>query len=264
MTGWPSLIDEKQFTYKTRRDVSAMVYQSFSIMSNMDVPMSNTGDDAATVVRPHARYVYNLDLCAYFDESLKSRRPKMLLKVEKIQKKKTVVERTSALAGPAEVSLLPRPEEIESVDSTDPSQLVCIWVGLLPPSYNAANNRTRESKGSSIASLDSVTKLPHDPRTRRVVVPLGKNDVNYYALISQDSETGLCTGLHIAVDEVFFFAEFRDDEATSKANRRQAWPEKIAKAIGRKEIRKSKSRETDANAIVARQRNFGAELLSMG
>ena len=63
-------------------------------------------------------------------------------------------------------------------------------------------------------------RLVFDPNARRVIAPLGKDDANYYALVEQDPDTKLCRGVHIDIEEVYFFVEFRYDDNQSREARR--------------------------------------------
>src|SRR5436190_23223016 len=89
---------------------------------------------------------------------------------------------------------------------------------------------TTARKGNTIVFNKGFMKLPPDPHALRVVAPIGKENANYYALINQ--ENGLCMGIHVEIDEVFFFAEYRDDTLTSIQERRSIWGKNVRYAIG--------------------------------
>ena len=56
-------------------------------------------------------------------------------------------------------------------------------------------------KGASVSSLDDkASLLPEDPKSLRVVIPLGNDNANYYALVEQGSNS-LCQGIHLEIDE---------------------------------------------------------------
>lgn len=74
----------------------------------------------------------------------------------------------------------------------------------------------------------------------------------YYALIKCDEETGLCEGVHVDMEEVFFFEEFRQDDLTSVQQRTTQWAEKVRDCMGevlqaeRDDVRKEDNTELTA------------------
>lgn len=67
----------------------------------------------------------------------------------------------------------------------------------------------------------------------RVVCPIDdKATAVYYALIKCDEETRLCEGVHVNMEEVFFFEEFRQDDLTSVQQRKTQWAKKVRDCMG--------------------------------
>jgi hypothetical protein len=80
--------------------------------------------------------------------------------------------------------------------------------------------KRKTNKGQSVQTQQDGLIVAHDPEATRVVVPFGKQNVNYYVLLNPDS-SGICKGLSCDGDEVFFFEEFRDDIAATSFGARK-------------------------------------------
>ncbi|KAL1627720.1 hypothetical protein SLS56_006169 [Neofusicoccum ribis] len=98
-----------------------------------------------------------------------------------------------------------------------------------PRSHTAAAMK----KGQEISNATHYTLLSQSPNAIRAVVPLGKKTATYYGLINLDKKTGLCEGILIPQDEIFHFAEFRNDKLVNKEERRQKWGRIIREKINK-------------------------------
>ncbi|GME66365.1 hypothetical protein M1839_005963 [Neofusicoccum parvum] len=86
---------------------------------------------------------------------------------------------------------------------------------------------------SSESAVRSINDLAFNVARVGVVVPLGKKTATYYGLINLDKKTGLCEGILVPQDEVFYFAEFRDDKLVNNEERRQKWGRIIREKINK-------------------------------
>jgi hypothetical protein len=105
-------------------------------------------------------------------------------------------------------------------------------------------NHDGVEKGYSVNSADDIKLIKTDRHAMRVVCPRGKETAVYYALVSQDPTTKLCQGVMTTLDSVFFFPEFRDDDATSVQKRKDAWGAKVREACGQSEKMKQTAKRT--------------------
>jgi hypothetical protein len=80
--------------------------------------------------------------------------------------------------------------------------------------------KRKTNKGQSVQTQQDGLIISHDTEATRVVVPFGKQNVNYYVLLTPES-SGICKGLSCDGDEVFFFEEFRDDIAATSFGARK-------------------------------------------
>lgn len=55
----------------------------------------------------------------------------------------------------------------------------------------------------------------------------------YYAAVNTDPATGLAIGVHVPIDEVFFFPCFRDDTLTDIRERKRKWGELVRNGRGK-------------------------------
>jgi len=206
--------------------------------ANDDTEMTDAGtsydlktDDQSANKRDVETLLYNMALDAYrVGDSLQGRQRKQLLVIQELKKggSKAALEAVSSSASCP--SLLPHEEELD----IDPemTQQLAIWVGLLLPGLrdNPTTVRTTQ-KGASVRSARNV-KTYETQLALRVVAPTDKNNVNYYVLTKQDANTKLCIAHNVSMRDVFFFPEFRDDEAGSSAERKEQWPKLIQAALG--------------------------------
>lgn len=153
---------------------------------------------------------------------------------------KVKAERIDAITTPA-LGTLPSvsPTDLElSFDSKDELTIVILWVGMLPSGRMTSANDDAvaeevSAKGKSVNNLKKLDLIKTDPKAMRVVCPSNWVTVFYYALTKQDPTTKLCAGVMVKMDDVYFFPEFRDNQSTSVNDRKNKWPEKVRKALGR-------------------------------
>jgi hypothetical protein len=90
----------------------------------------------------------------------------------------------------------------------------------------------------------------------------GRGTAVYYALVSQDPETKLCKGVMTVLDSVFFFPEFRDDDANSVQRRKDTWGAKGREACDRSEDVKRGIKRTydEIESVVEPQHSILAEM----
>lgn len=89
--------------------------------------------------------------------------------------------------------------------------------------------KRKSNKGQSVLSQQDGHIVSHDRAATRVVVPFGKQNINYYVLLAPNS-SGICKGLSCDGDEVFFFKEFRDDVAATSLSKRKVATGKLIRA----------------------------------
>jgi len=149
-----------------------------------------------------------------------------------------------------------------------------IWVGMFSMSAATQENVTEDtdegndetsvtaSAGTlrTLADAQSVDELhiiAHDPKALRVVINKEGAKSTCYALVDPDEE-GLCMGMPVPVDKVFFFHYFRDDTASSQELRRVGRNNKIREIQGRPPSRTVKGRQSkNYQATKARQQTNG-------
>lgn len=111
---------------------------------------------------------------------------------------------------------------------------VVLWVGI-------AVSGVCPSKGHKISHID--TDDAAEKEIVRVVVPSGKYP-EYFALVGWDETTGLCNGVPIDACHVFFFPEFRDQDANDYDQNRLQWEANVRKLTYQKtSTRKSTAKE---------------------
>lgn len=143
-----------------------------------------------------------------------------------------------------------RLEEAELAESASIEKqglLVGIW--LKPPTEDEAlkpkedeqgeepgrkRRKLNSLKGLSVReSLVTMQELQPDENSCLVVVALKNQTALFYALVNRVPETGLCETIMLkAIDDVYFFEQFRDDSATTAQGRRTSWTKKIRDARG--------------------------------
>lgn len=97
-------------------------------------------------------------------------------------------------------------------------------------STSTAKSARNTRKRKSVEQVADTAKLiEFDDRALRVVAILSGTKLKYYALI--DQEKGLCEGALLSMDEVFFFAKFRDDTLKSLRDRKSQWSKKVKEAF---------------------------------
>lgn len=157
-------------------------------------------------------------------------------------------------------SLIPVPNEIGPRSQSD---VECVWVGMLPSQTSTQHSgakiaqlpvdaafqeadisdnipkkpvRKKAPVSGSILHLteDDMTVAPFDPNALRVVAKKSnKATKNWYlyALVNPSPRTELCEGYKIGMDDVYFFKQFRDDQAKTFMPRKHATQEQIKAKI---------------------------------
>lgn len=134
-------------------------------------------------------------------------------------------------------SLIPSPEELDGSGG----ETTVLWVGLRPVGATrwsqkgqkaaaATSSGPKRTKGLPIATIKSTPVLPEDPKALRVVVQFGKMLTSYFVLVNQAQ--GLCDGLRVTDEEVFFFKEFRDDTIGQTEERKRDFRRRVKEATG--------------------------------
>lgn len=139
------------------------------------------------------------------------------------------------------------------------SSVKCIWVGMLPSQTSSQDSDAtavriavdsdcletdtldgtwKKSTGKKAAFRGSILNLtednmravPFDSDALRVVAKKSTTATEYwylYAVIKPSPLTNLCQGYKVSMGDVYFFKEFRDDQATSFMHRKYATKERI-------------------------------------
>lgn len=106
-----------------------------------------------------------------------------------------------------------------------------LWVGMRPTTaakYTSVGDGKGHAVGADNTRSDRI--VSYDENALRVVVPFGKTNVNYFALIDP-AESMLCEGLIIDKTEVFFFEEYRDDITATSTTKRNLYTSACIKAL---------------------------------
>jgi hypothetical protein len=217
-------------------------------MSSKTMDMDNPGDagipvTGITQTKATRSHAINLSITGY-DDATGERRDMRVFAVESLKKMGSSAARLAA------------------IKSADPKTLPVVWVGMLP-STTDLEERTKMAgaKGCSVNSIDNIKIVDTDPKAMRMVCPRGRGTAVYYALVSQDPNTKLCTGVMTVLDSVFFFPEFRDDDASTVQRRKDTWVAKVREACNRSEDVKRGTKRTydEIESVVEPQRSIRAE-----
>jgi hypothetical protein len=220
-----------------------------------------------TKIKATNSHAFNLSITDY-DDGAGDRKGMQVFAVESLKKVGTSTERLAAIknANPKTLpSLLPLREELE-FDPEDKDITTVVWVGMLPSSADLeGKTKMAGGKSYSVNSADNVKRIETDPDAMRVVCPRGKATAVYYALVSQDPNTKRCTGVMTGLDSVFFFPEFRDDNATSVQKRKDTWGAKVRETCGQSEKTKGNTKRTyDTTELFDEsQRSISAEVTGL-
>jgi hypothetical protein len=210
---------------------------------------------------------FNLSITAY-DDGIGDRTGMQVFTVESLLKFGTGASRIAAIKDADPKTLpthLPLKEELD-FNFKDQHKLTVVWVGMLPSSVDLEKKTTMGvGKGYSVNNANNIKLIETDPGAMRVVCQRGKGRATYYALVSQDPKTKLCKGVMTVVDSVFFFPEFRDDDATSIHKRRGLWGAKVREACGQSEKTKENAKRTDVKTELfdVSQRSISAEVIDL-
>lgn len=151
--------------------------------------------------------------------------------------------------------LMPHDDEL-AVGS--PTASKCVWVGMLlsrqrgvqgpaqvaQPFDNVNGEgslmkpakKPKPSGSTTDLNEDDIKILPFNPNALRVVTKKFGRPVKtalLHALGSPDGHGNLCQGFRVPYEDVFFFKEFRDDDATSFSSRQMATKAKIVAQVSR-------------------------------
>jgi len=228
---------------------------------------AGTASSAGDTTQPKAKrcHTFSLSITAY-DDQTGDRSGKRIFAVESLKKMTTSDSRLTAIknADPETLpSRIPLKEELE-FNTNDKDITTVVWVGMLPSS-TSLDERTKmaSNRGYSVNSTNDIKPIEMDPKALRVVCPRGRGTAVYYALVSQDPETKLCTGIMTSLDSVFFFPEFRDDDATSVQKRKDTWGAKVREACDQSEdVKRGIKREFD-EIEVEDQLSISAEIIDL-
>ncbi|KAH0544485.1 hypothetical protein FGG08_001383 [Glutinoglossum americanum] len=158
--------------------------------------------------------------------------------------------------------VIPTPEELDSTQGAE--QVLWVGMSLIPPVHgNESPSRKRQqglgvaepspkrrrgaksSKGVHTSNGNPFDVIPHSSQALRVVARCKGSNAKLYVLV--EPIDGLCKGYIRSADEVFYFAEFRDDTLTSIKDRRRKWKEIIRDAVrpnSKPEIKSLKTYDT--------------------
>jgi hypothetical protein len=134
-------------------------------------------------------------------------------------------------------STIPNSQELRPDDPE--AATACVFVGMTPsPTILAeikilrkqqASVDKRTTRGRSVKSLESknvVDAIMHDTNALRVVAKKDGKTACFYSLINPN-EKGLCTGVLVPGEDVFFFKACRDDDAKTVQARKDTSGAKI-------------------------------------
>ncbi|GME51300.1 hypothetical protein M1839_005963 [Neofusicoccum parvum] len=117
---------------------------------------------------------------------------------------------------------------------------------------------------SRASAARSINDLAFNVARVGVVVPLGKKTATYYGLINLDKKTGLCEGILVPQDEVFYFAEFRDDKLVNNEERRQKWGRIIREKINKDTVSSVNNYCRTSRLDVAPNLSLAVEVVRLG
>lgn len=186
-------------------------------------------------------------------------------KIDKLEGKDESDDSPSKLSRP---TLKPQNEEMMKWKSLEKA-IATIWIEMRP-STALENINNKLPKKLSVKQAQAQPECLHlslDQNARWVIAPLGKENANYYALVEQDADMKLCIGVYVEIDEVYFFAEFRDDDIQSREMCRQKCDNLIRKALEIGDIKSggmSSSQNYDKKKFTTtREKSLIAEILSL-
>lgn len=228
---------------------------------------AGAGSSASETTQPEAKrcHTFSLSLTAY-DDQIGDRSSKRVFAVETLKKMTTSEARLTAIenADPKTLpSRLPLNKELD-FNANDKDITTVVWVGMLPSSTSLdEKTKMASNRGFSVNSINDIKPIEMDPKAMRVVCPRGRGTAVYYALISQDPETKLCTGIMTSLDSVLFFPEFRDDDATSVQKRKDTWGAKVREACDQSEDEKRGIKREFDEIEVEDQLAISAEIIDL-
>ncbi|KAI9764332.1 MAG: hypothetical protein M1839_005963 [Geoglossum umbratile] len=241
-----------------------------------DMPLATGGrkgaSSAAKGQKDRNHYAFNTAGVAY-DYQMPERQQFLRISVRGISSSPLKLDSSTSVP-----PISPTPEEL---DYTQGAEQV-LWVGMsLMPSVGQSSSgkgqakpgttqpppkRRRGPKASKEVNIDGEKLfdiIPYSSQAIRVVVRYKGKSAKLYALI--EPMDGLCKGYTRSVDEVFYFAEFRDDALRSIEDRRRKWQEIIRDAVNADSKTEVKSLKTyDTTKIdVPWGLNFANEVQSL-
>ncbi|KAH0287396.1 hypothetical protein M436DRAFT_85757 [Aureobasidium namibiae CBS 147.97] len=219
-----------------------MTSDSMNISNPAGAGSSASETTQAEATRSHA---FSLSLTAY-DDQTGDRSDKRVFAVESVKKMATSDARLAAIknADPETLpSRIPLNEELE-LNTNDKDTTTVVWVGMLPSSTDLEEKtKMASSRGYSVNSINDIKPIEMDPKAMRA--------------------TKLCTGIMTSVDSVFFFPEFRDDDATSVQKRKDTWGAKVREACDKSEDAKSGIKHEFDEIEVEDRLSISAEIIDL-
>lgn len=208
--------------------------------------------------RSNESYPFCLDGISYDDgidpEERKKRYREFCLESCKKGKADEAIEAAFELSSP--IPLTPCDEEL-NFDNADSGSNVCFWVGMMVREWYDKRKQSQApkmGKGQSISDLvphAEKSRLKHDERALRVVAQKNGQSAQLYVLVRQDPVTKLCHGMNTSMDDVFIFPEYRDDAATAKDKRKEAWGAKIRDGQNKsREAKRDAARDYDKFKVI--------------
>ena len=220
---------------------------------------------ASTSELPSGQHAFTYALYAY-DPRISDREEVKAICTNQLKKTATFGERKKQVAAAHSEDNSKRPtlvpcaeEDVPDLAAEDMNTAIVVGVHL-----SEDTNTAQVQKGASVSTLKKLVKSKYDPTALRVVCPRFRNTATFYALTSQDPVTKLCDGVMVDGAEVYFYPEFRDDEATAEQKRKDTWGEKIRASLGKTEGKKRKEQQVkDLNKIfVEEETGLGGEIAS--
>ncbi|KAK5171129.1 uncharacterized protein LTR77_004273 [Saxophila tyrrhenica] len=206
-------------------------------------PSNEAEASASANNESHAEYCFSLDLMAY-DHGITERDPQQILRLGELTKDTKTSKDENLKAGhlnPFKPSVLPNADELDYSEGM-PGVNSGIWIGMIPS--KEAKERSEvvqvgegkaKTRGSNVNDLVQVKLIATDANALRAIVKRGGSTAVYYALTQRDGITGLCNGTLAAIEDVFFFREFRNDSLKQAAERKMQWGALARQAAGIKD-----------------------------
>ena len=148
--------------------------------------------------------------------------------------------------------MTPADAELDGATNSAHGVRVGLWVGMWVE--DAQNYRTKGGAGGKVAAAKaketrnksvqdvikggSITVIKPDPNALRVVADVNAQNTRLYRLANPD-QSGLCQGIRVNIEEIWWAPEYRDDNETRIEQRRQKWPNKVQQYLDALLVRNS-------------------------